>query len=193
MIDDLVTKGINEPYRMFTSRAEYRLLLRSDNADERLTPVGRSWSLVDEERWGRFRKKRRQAQEIKKYLEKGAFSGKKLVQFLRQQNHDENWLLGVDEELAAKNYDKWALQQVVNDIRYAGYVEKQDRLIERFKRAEELKLPGDFDYRGISQLRFEAQERLNQVQPLTLGQASRISGINPADIMVLMIYLKKGI
>ena len=93
--------------------------------------------------------------------------------------------------MAAKGFDKKALQQVANDIRYAGYVEKQQRLIERFKRAEDMKLPRDYDYHRINQLRFEAQEKLNQVQPITLGQASRISGINPADITVLMIHLQK--
>ena len=191
MIDDLVNKGINEPYRMFTSRAEHRLLLRSDNADERLTPVGRSWSLVDDKRWDHFENKRRQTGQIKKYLENRTLEGKKLTQLLRQQNRDENWLLQVDAELAAKGFDKKALQQVANDIRYAGYVEKQQRLIERFNRAEDMKLPRDYDYHRINQLRFEAQEKLNQVQPITLGQASRISGINPADITVLMIHLQK--
>ena len=142
-------------------------------------------------RWQLFEKKRRQAQEIKNYLDQRSIDGKKLTQLLRQQNRDENWLLDTDPQLAQKKYNRWAIQQVVNDIRYSGYVEKQLRLIERFQKAEDMKLPQKFDYSGISQLRIEAQQSLNQVQPITLGQASRILGINPADITVLMIHMQK--
>ncbi len=191
MIDDLVTRGIDEPYRMFTSRAEYRLLLRADNADVRLTPLGREWGLVDDRRWEKFQQKQRQAKEIQTYLKRQKIDGKELEQLLRQQDRDVDWLLKVDPELAAKSYNQFALQQVVNDVRYAGYVEKQNRLVERFKRAEGMKLPADLDYRQVEHLRFEAQEKLQRVQPANLGQASRISGINPADITVLMVYLKK--
>ncbi|MCP4708305.1 MAG: tRNA uridine-5-carboxymethylaminomethyl(34) synthesis enzyme MnmG [Planctomycetes bacterium] len=191
MIDDIVTKGVDEPYRMFTSRAEYRLLLRSDNADQRLTAVGKNWSLVDDNRWKIFQNKHRQAQEIKNYLDQRSIDGKKMTQLLRQQNRDEKWLLDTDTQIAQKKYNYWAIQQVVNDIRYSGYVEKQLRLIERFKKAEDVKLPQNFDYSDISQLRIEARQRLNQVQPITLGQASRILGINPADITVLMIHMQK--
>jgi tRNA uridine 5-carboxymethylaminomethyl modification enzyme len=191
MIDDLVTRGIDEPYRMFTSRAEYRLLLRADNADVRLTPLAREWGLVDDSRWEKFQQKQRQTADIEEYLKQQRMDGKGLEQLLRQQDRDENWLLAEDANLAAKGYDRFALQQVVNDVRYAGYVEKQRRLVERFKRAESLKLPANLDYRRVQHLRFEAQEKLNSVQPANLGQASRISGINPADITVLMVYLKK--
>jgi len=191
MIDDLVTRGVDEPYRMFTSRAEYRLLLRSDNADQRLTPKGRNWSLVGQARWNRFQDRRRQIEQISSYLKDRVLAGKRLVQLLRQQDRDENWLLAHDAELAAKGFEQTALQLAVNDIRYAGYVEKQRKLIERFQRAEAMKLPRDIDYYHIKQLRCEAQQKLSAVAPLNLGQAARISGINPADITVLMIYLAK--
>ena len=191
MIDDLVTRGIDEPYRMFTSRAEYRLLLRADNADVRLTPLAREWDLVDDLRWEKFQQKQQQTREIQTYLKHQKTDGKELEQLLRQQDRDVDWLLNIDPDLAAKEYDQFALQQVVNDVRYAGYVEKQNRLVERFKRAESMKLPADLDYHQVEHLRFEAQEKLHRVQPTNLGQASRISGINPADITVLMVYLKK--
>jgi tRNA uridine 5-carboxymethylaminomethyl modification enzyme len=191
MMDDLVTRGIDEPYRMFTSRAEYRLLLRADNADVRLTPLAREWGLVDDLRWEKFQQKQQQAAEIQQYLKQQRMDGKGLEQLLRQKDRDVDWLLNVDPDLAAKEYNRFALQQVVNDVRYAGYIEKQNRLVERFKRAENMKLPPDLDYHRVEHLRFEAQEKLHRVQPTNLGQASRISGINPADITVLMVYLKK--
>jgi len=190
MIDDLVTKGVDEPYRMFTSRAEHRLLLRSDNADQRLTPSGREWGLVDEARWQRFQNKQKQTQEIRHYLSENTQAGKPLEQLLRQQGRDAGWLLQTDKQLAEKNYDQDALEQVANDVRYAGYVQKQLRLIERFAQAEKMKLPENLDFHSVTHLRFEAQEKLNVVQPRNLGQAARISGITPADITVLMIYLK---
>jgi len=193
MIDDLVTKGVDEPYRMFTSRAEHRLLLRSDNADQRLTPVGCEWGLIDDKRRQRFEQKQKQVEAIRDYLQKRTIDGKPLEQLLRQQCRDENWLLEFDKELAQKQFDKTALQQVVNDVRYAGYIQKQQRLIERFRQAEKIKLPENFDYHGVSQLRCEAREKLDTVQPANLGQASRISGITPADITVLMISLKKSV
>ena len=191
MIDDLVTKGITEPYRMFTSRAEHRLLLRSDNAETRLTPVGRQWSLVDDRRWGRYETRRRQLDEIMAYVQDKRVDGVALEQLLRRQGRDEKWLLDNDGELASRGFDKPALQQAVNDIRYAGYIDKQERLIERFRRTEQMKLPTDLDYSTVAQLRREAQETLNRVQPLNLGQASRISGINPADVTVLMIHIDR--
>ncbi|MBI9016250.1 MAG: tRNA uridine-5-carboxymethylaminomethyl(34) synthesis enzyme MnmG [Phycisphaerae bacterium] len=191
MIDDLVTKGVDEPYRMFTSRAEYRLLLRADNADERLTSLAFDYGIIEDQRWDVFEAKQRQKQEITDYLHNNKLDGQDLTLLLRQQDHDLPWLLESCPELAAKGYDHYALESVVCDMRYVGYVQKQLKLIEKFRKNENVRLPRDLDYHKISQLRYEAREKLNYVQPANLGQASRVSGINPADITVLMIYLKK--
>ncbi|MCF7956994.1 MAG: tRNA uridine-5-carboxymethylaminomethyl(34) synthesis enzyme MnmG [Phycisphaerae bacterium] len=191
LIDDLVTRGVDEPYRMFTSRAEHRLLLRSDNADERLTPLGRQWGVVDDNRWEAFQAKQAQKQQIRDYIESYRIDGKHLRSLLCQMGHDQNWLTDAVPELIEKNVDPFALQTIVNDIRYAGYVEKQKKLIERYKQTENVKLPRNFDYTAIPQLSNEAKSRLNKIQPENLGQASRVTGINPADITVLMVYLRK--
>ncbi len=195
MIDDLVTRGVDEPYRMFTSRAEYRLLLRGDNADERLTPVGRRWGLVDDKRWQAFERKQGEVRELTDYLQQKRLEGKTLAQWIRQQEKDGEWLITQEPELAGKKYGKFAFQQAINNLKYSGYVEKQLRLISRFQKMEEWRLPKDMDYGTIPQLRQEARERLNQFQPLNLGQASRISGITPSDITVLMIFMdqKRGV
>ncbi|MBN1844368.1 MAG: tRNA uridine-5-carboxymethylaminomethyl(34) synthesis enzyme MnmG, partial [Sedimentisphaerales bacterium] len=191
MIDDLVTKGIDEPYRMFTSRAEYRLLLRSDNADSRLTPLGRRWRLVSDERWRRFRHKRRQTRRIRAELAGRDQNGRSLAQLLRRPDRDEGRLLAERLDGAADPGEQAAWQQVVNDIRYAGYIAKQQRLVERFQQAEKIRLPANLDYSLVEHLRCEAREKLTRIQPANLGQASRISGINPADITVLMVFLRK--
>ena len=192
MIDDLVTKGLDEPYRMFTSRAEHRLLLRADNADERLTPLGREWGLVDDHRWRSFNKNLRQLESVAAYLQERRVEGKSLAQWLRGQDCDEDGLCRRDPELADCGYPKSVLRRAVNDVRYAGYIARQQRLIDKLQRTQNLPLPADFDYHRVSQLRYEAQEKLNRFQPLNLGQASRLSGINPADLTVLMIYLHQA-
>ena len=191
MIDDCVTKGIDEPYRMFTSRAEYRLLLRADNADQRLTPIGRKWGLLDDSRWERFQKKLKEIKKISNYLCKSTQNRAPMDKIVRRQDKNVHWLLENVHELAEKSTDLTAIETVVNDIRYSGYIAKQQRLIERFKKAESRRLPSDLDYSQIGQLRSEAKEKLNVVKPINLGQASRISGINPADIAVLMVQLEK--
>jgi tRNA uridine 5-carboxymethylaminomethyl modification enzyme len=191
MIDDLVTKGLDEPYRMFTSRAEHRLILRSDNADQRLTPLGREWGLVDDGRWERFNIKRGQLLEISQRLGSQRLKGKTLEHCLMQSGCDLEWLLQNDSTLAEMAVDRLVLEQAVNDVRYSGYVARELRLIEKRRKTETLTLPDDFDYNSLSQLRFEAKEKLNRFQPGTLGQAARISGINPSDITVLMVYLEQ--
>ncbi len=189
MIDDLVTKGLDEPYRMFTSRAEHRLILRSDNADERLTPIGFEIGLVTQQRMDQFNAKLTQLEKIREFFETKKHQGKKLADCLKQHGHDENWLMDEVPEINEFGIHKYVILKAVNDVRYSGYVAREKRLIEKFQKVEGLPLPKNFDYHKITQLRYEAQEKLNKFQPVNLGQASRISGINPADITVLMIFM----
>ena len=191
MIDDLVTKGLDEPYRMFTSRAEHRLLLRTDNADERLTPLGKKIGLVDDARWDRFQQTQADLRQIAQWLGQEKVDGKRLSDRILQDAWQEEEILASMQN-PIKPYDNTSLlRRTINDLRYAGYVAREKRLIEKMRKTEHLPLPQQFDYHQIPQLRFEARERLNQFQPLSLGQAGRISGINPADVSVLMIYLEQ--
>jgi len=195
MIDDLVTKGTIEPYRMFTSRAEYRLLLRSDNADVRLTPVGREIGLVDDDRWGRFRQKREAIGAFRSWAEAHREGGRSFFERLSQMSDEaaagKDWmrsrdfsLPGVGDALLAE-----AMVAVRIEAKYGGYILRQQREIERFRRMESLRIPADFNYAAIPHLRHEAREKLSAITPRSLGQAQRISGINPADISVVMLYL----
>jgi tRNA uridine 5-carboxymethylaminomethyl modification enzyme len=189
MIDDLVTRPPAEPYRMFTSRAEYRLHLRADNADLRLTPIGRRCGLVRDDRWHCFERKRRQIERLGELVADLRVSGRPLDQWLRRP---EATLDGLREVLGAAGMDGFsdaALQQVHLQARYAGYLVRQERQIERFRRLESTVIPPDVDFDRMPELRLEARERLTRLGPRTLGQAARISGINPADITVLWVYL----
>lgn len=206
LIDDLVTKGANEPYRMMTSRSEYRLVLRQDNADVRLTPVGRKIGLISDDRWNRFnRKQELKAEEIKRISKvvippsdeinkilvsretSPLSTGAKLIDLLRRPQLSYEDLAPIDT--TRPELDSNIFEQVEIEVKYAGYIEKQLKQVEQMQRLENKKLPENMNYTEIKGLRLEAQEKLNKIKPLNIGQASRISGVSPADINVLLIWL----
>jgi tRNA uridine 5-carboxymethylaminomethyl modification enzyme len=187
MIDDLITRGVDEPYRMFTSRAEYRLLLRADNADRRLTPRAQKLGLVDERRWSRFQQKQQEIDRITQLLQhthEGSFS---LEKILRRPEIDWAEMVARLPELASTSAE--VAMQVACDAKYAGYLARQKIEVERGRRLAEKRIPRDFNYAEVQHLRQEAREKFARVQPENLAQAGRISGVTPADLAVLMIYL----
>ncbi len=194
MIDDLLTKGIDEPYRMFTSRAEYRLALRADNADRRLTQIGRSVGLVGEERWAKFQNKIGQIDKLKTYLKTTTTAEPDRISLWDQLRRTDNTLgetLADNPDVRNMNLTEDVLQAAIIDAKYEGYLVKQERLVANLRTLEKKKLPEDLDYSSIAHLRPEAKEKLSAFKPGTLAQASRISGITPADITVIQIHLKK--
>jgi len=191
MIDDLLTKGIDEPYRMFTSRAEYRLSLRADNADRRLTPIGLSVGLVDTDRWTRFEKKLKDIERLKAYLQETRSDGHSLWERLRQPQNSMAEKLGEEPFVKQMGFTDEVLEAVIVDAKYEGYLAKQEKLVADLKVLEGKKLPPELDYADIEHLRAEAKEKLSAVRPATLAQAARISGITPADITVIQIHMKK--
>ena len=207
LIDDLVTKESHEPYRMMTSRAEYRLLLRQDNADQRLTPIGHEIGLISEERYQNLLKKQElikneidriqhvnigTSQKIQNFLEKNnstpLTSGIKLVELARRPELSSKILEEIDEGRPELPED--VIEQVDIHVKYEGYIKRQERQVEQFKKMEEKKIPADINYAEIPSLRIEAKQKLEELRPDSIGQASRISGVSPADISVLLVYLK---
>ena len=187
LIDDLVTKGTVEPYRMFTSRAEYRLLLRQDNADLRLSEIGHDIGFLPERNYVKFQAKRKAIGEELLRLETTRIGTETLIQMLRRPEvtyHD----------LPSKNPDlsEAIVQQVEIGIKYAGYIDRQEIEVEKFKTLEDKQIPDAFNYDTVHSLRTEARQKLNKIRPGTLGQASRISGVSPSDIGILMVWLKRG-
>ena len=208
LIDDLVTKENHEPYRMMTSRSEYRLLLRQDNADQRLTPIGYQIGLIPEERYRKLLKKTELIQKEKERLEKvmvgaskevqevlenygsaGLKTAASLAEILRRPEMKYEYLESIDPERPALPPE--VTEQVEIDIKYDGYIKRQLKQVEQFKRLEAKKIPGDLNYDEIQSLRIEAVQKLKLCKPISIGQASRISGVSPADISVLLVYLEQ--
>ena len=187
LIDDLVTRGVDEPYRMFTSRAEYRLSLRHDNADRRLTPAAERVGLVDDERRRRFAAKSAEIEQAKQVIEGTKVGHETLAHFL--VHPDSTWADVVARCPALAAVSREAAEQVTNDVKYAGYIGRQELEIQRVRRLAEKRIPPSFDFGAIKQLRTEAREKLLRVRPGSLAQAARISGITPADLALVRVYL----
>lgn len=208
LIDDIVTKGTNEPYRMMTSRAEYRLLLRQDNSDLRLTEIGHEVGLISEERYQKFLKKKAAIEKeverlentvikptkkvnlfLEKYQSSPLTTGVRLAELLRRTELKYEDLREIDEQ--REELPKDVAEEVEIEVKYKGYIKLQQQQVEKFKKLERKLLPQDIDYAEIKGLRLEARQKLNKIKPNSVGQASRISGVSPADISVLLIYLEQ--
>lgn len=187
LIDDLVTKGTTEPYRMFTSRAEYRLILRQDNADLRLADIGHEIGLLPFRNYKRFLNKREKLQREVERLERTRIGSTSLAHILRRPEVSYRDLPGADKDL-----DGEVVRQIEISLKYEGYIDRQAADVEKFKATEEKTIPAWLDYESIPSLRTEARQKLSRIRPQTVGQASRISGVSPADISLVMIWMKRG-
>lgn len=208
LIDDLVTKGTNEPYRMMTSRAEYRLLLRQDNADERLTPIGYEMGLIDEERNEKFQEKYKCIKEEVERVKNSYVGNSDKVQNLLKEHKSTELVSGISlAELIKRpelNYDVLKeidtgrpelSEEICNEVnivlKYEGYIARQQKQVEQFHKLEKKKIPANIDYDKVGSLRLEAIQKLKEIKPESIGQASRISGVSPSDISVLLVYLEQ--
>ena len=207
LIDDIVTKGTNEPYRMMTSRAEYRLLLRQDNADLRLTEIGHDVGLISDERYQKFLNKKHHIEEEVKRLKNTIVkptekvnnflvsvgttplsTGTKMAELLKRTEVTYENMAVIDED--RPELDLQEAEEVEIQVKYEGYLKMQEQQVEKFKKLEEKLLPEDICYDDVKGIRIEARQKLEKMRPRSLGQASRISGVSPADISVLLIYLQ---
>lgn len=210
LIDDLITKGTEEPYRMFTSRAEYRTLLRQDNADFRLTGKSFEIGLASEERYNKMLDKKDKSESFVDFFKNTSYDWKKANEILKENNSatvkqndklfklfsrpqitmdDVRQFNDVENYIQEHNLDTEVLEQTEVQVKYAGYIEKEKNNADKLQRLEYVKIPADFDYSQLKSMSYEAREKLQEIQPLTVSQASRVSGVNPADISVLLVYL----
>ena len=211
LIDDLVTKGVDEPYRMFTSRAEYRILLRQDNADRRLTPIGREIGLVGDERWAEFEQKKSLVESLKNFIHAQGVAPEEISDYLKSVNSAQlSQKRKVSEVLMRNNISLFDLielisplkkfveknnigreiiEQVEIEVKYSGYIERERANADKLKRLEDVKIPEGFDFLKLTSITIEARQKLSKIRPTTVGQASRIPGVSPADINVLLIFV----